>query len=957
MSQIDATGLVIDFDAFDQNNINHQTFVDATPASYEWQATNGYYITALSFQGDITYPPASLGGTVNAINIVYGTYDPVLNITGLDLPLTSILDTGSAAAMQEKFWEAVLAGDTTILTPTTSGHTLKLMGDFVTVNTGDDVTGGNDTFTGDNVQGNGTLTGDAGQVDPGATLHGGNDIFNGAVSDHIIGDVGNGANYTFGTVYGGNDTVAITDPNYNPTLALEDIIGDVEFPGGVVNGGNDRITLLNVSFIRNVIGDNRYMAGNDTGGNDTIRFETTIAGRQFASFTTVSGDDLDVHGSVGNLTATGGDDSIILNNVEGTYVVGDFNTFTGATGFGGNDTISVAGTFPLTTPPPPYPITPTVHYIDGDAFSVDGTHPFTGGNDSIRLSNINDGFTAGDVHVVKSLPKFTGGNDTITFSYDRANTGGLFDGVGNSFSVSSAVFNGGNNSITASLVKSLLPTASSISGDIYDYSALADGAFHGGNDTLIANTAAMQNAYLYGDAISLYAGSNLAAHGGNDALTGGAGDDSLYGDWETASAEILITAEVGGNDTLDGRGGNDFIDGGGGTDTAKFSLHQSVYVDLNGIPGTAASSTDFIEAIGQGNDQLVSIENVIGSALGDVILGDAGQNVLTGQGGTDRLMGRGGNDTLVGGASGDVLGGGAGTDRAQYLDAAAGLTADLQVAANNTGIAAGDSYFSIENLYGSNFDDILRGNGLANAIWGVNGNDVIVGRNGDDSLYGMDGNDTLLGGAGADLLNGGAGTDRAQYNDATAGLTVDLQVSANNTGFAGGDSYVSIEDLYGSNFGDTLRGDAVSNSIRGADGNDIILGRDGNDSLYGMNGNDTLIGQAGRDFLYGGAGNDTFVYQDTVDSAPNFLRDQIYGFAKGADLINLLNIDAKTTVAGNQAFSFIGAAGFHGVAGELHSINSSGDSLVEGDVNGDGSADFAVLVAGVHDLGAGNFLL
>ena len=865
MAQIDATGMVTDFDVLGPYSIDHNQFVAGTPDSYQWQTTNGYYVTALSALGDITSPPAALGGTVNAVNIVDSTYNPSINITGLNLSLTSILDTGNAANMHEKFWEAVLDGDTTILTPTTSGHVFTLMGDFVRVNTGQDVTGGNDSFTGNKVQNSGLLTGDAILVDGGSILHGGDDVFNGAVvGDAIIGDVGDGNGLTptnLGTVDGGNDTVTIVDPNYSPQIILGNVIGDVDFNGfdGTVNGGDDHLTLRNFSIVTNVVGDNYRTEGIDNGGNDTILVATTIAGRTFANAANVFGDDNLVDGSGGTFTATGGNDSITMNNVGGSNVEGDFFSVNEATGFGGNDTIAINGTFPLTTPPPPYPITPAVGDVNGDAYSVTGTHAFTGGDDSIGLSNVGNSNTTGDAYTVGSLPSFTGGNDTIAYNYDRTDTAAPFFAQGDAYVAISAIFIGGNDAIAANLAASLQPSSTGLIGDVYTYGFNGDGEFHGGNDILIANTAAIQTASLFGDAQALSSVNYLAAYGGNDALTGGAGNDTLYGDWQSAIAGNAVTAEVGGNDTLDGRGGNDWLYGGDGNDTVLFSLKQSVYVDLKGIPGSGAPGFLY-EAIGQGNDQLDSIENVIGSSRADVIFGDDSANRLNGSSGADQISGRGGNDTLIGGAGGDFLNGGAGTDRAQYIDAAAGLTADLQVIAGNTGFAAGDSYASIEDLYGSNFNDNLRGNGGANHIWGADGNDVIFGRNGADSLYGLNGNDTLVGGAGGDLLNGGAGTDRAQYNDATSGLTVDLQVAANNTGIAAGDSYVSVENLYGSNYNDNLRGDAGSNDIWGANGDDSIYGRDGEDTLFGGSGNDSLYGQTGRDFLYGNAGGDTFMY-------------------------------------------------------------------------------------------------
>ena len=72
------------------------------------------------------------------------------------------------------------------------------------------------------------------------------------------------------------------------------------------------------------------------------------------------------------------------------------------------------------------------------------------------------------------------------------------------------------------------------------------------------------------------------------------------------------------------------------------------------------------------------------------------------------------------------------------------MVARLTSPSSNTGDAKGDTYVSIENLSGSNFNDTLYGSNGANAISGGNGNDILIG-------YG--GNDTLTGGAGADRFD------------------------------------------------------------------------------------------------------------------------------------------------------------------------------------------------------------
>jgi Ca2+-binding RTX toxin-like protein len=137
-----------------------------------------------------------------------------------------------------------------------------------------------------------------------------------------------------------------------------------------------------------------------------------------------------------------------------------------------------------------------------------------------------------------------------------------------------------------------------------------------------------------------------------------------------------------------------------------------------------------------------------------------GNDVIIGGNGADTLYGSYGNDTLIGGYGRDDLDGGNGFDFAGYRDAPRGVVANLANPGQNTGIAAGDTYASIEGLKGSRFADKLVGNGAINQLVGNNGNDTLLGNGGNDVLYGNDGRDTLQGNAGKDLLVGGDGNDR-----------------------------------------------------------------------------------------------------------------------------------------------------------------------------------------------------
>lgn len=136
---------------------------------------------------------------------------------------------------------------------------------------------------------------------------------------------------------------------------------------------------------------------------------------------------------------------------------------------------------------------------------------------------------------------------------------------------------------------------------------------------------------------------------GNDTIAGGAGNDVLKGG---AGSDSLDGGD--GDDTLIGGAGGDKLVGGKGKDTAS-------YVDAT--KKVIASLADPTKNAGDAQgDTYVSIENLTGSAKGDVLVGNSGANVLVGGAGDDRLEGGGGADRLEGGAGADTLTGGAGAD-------------------------------------------------------------------------------------------------------------------------------------------------------------------------------------------------------------------------------------------------------------------------------------------------------
>jgi Ca2+-binding RTX toxin-like protein len=285
-------------------------------------------------------------------------------------------------------------------------------------------------------------------------------------------------------------------------------------------------------------------------------------------------------------------------------------------------------------------------------------------------------------------------------------------------------------------------------------------------------------------------------------------------------------------------------------------------------------------------------------------------------------------------------------------------------------------------LHGTEGADVLNGGADGDTLYGFGGNDTIKGGAGDDVLAGNDGNDTLqggdgddyiLGGPGNDTIDGGAGNDWAAYEDATAGVIVDLNLTtAQNTGGGGTDKLAGIENVYGSDFNDTLTGDAHDNMIVGGLGNDIVNGGKGGDTLWGSAGADTLdgadgddylVGGAGADIIKGGAGFDWSSYEDAtagvkVDLTKTGAQDTGGG---GTDTLSgiehLYGTKFGDTLTGDAGDNYLygddGDDNLYGGAGDDHLSGGAGNNVISG---GDGfdTVDYAFSDKGVKiDLSLG----
>jgi Ca2+-binding RTX toxin-like protein len=394
---------------------------------------------------------------------------------------------------------------------------------------------------------------------------------------------------------------------------------------------------------------------------------------------------------------------------------------------------------------------------------------------------------------------------------------------------------------------------------------------------------------------------------GNDVLDGGDGDDTLFG----GLLNDVLTGGSGTN-TLAGNSGNDIFVISSATDTViELAGEGTDRVETTLASYVLPANVEILEYTGAGaftgtGNALANI--IVGGAVNDTLDGGDGDDTLGGEAGDDALTGGLGNDRLNGGTGADTMDGGDGDDVLVVDDA--GDVANGGAGTDTVQISAAITYTIASDI--ETVSNIATGNGavvtlnaLGNTYGGsasaetVNageGADMVYGRAGDDVLNGEAGSDRVFGDAGSDQLSGGEGNDLL---------------------YAGADN-------------DTASGDA------------------GNDTLYGEGGNDILIGGSGLDVLNGGLGADSFVFATGDSGATTATADRIQGFSSAqGDRIDLTSLGIS---------SFVGTAAFSSTAGELRTQLIGGNTYVQGDVNGDGVADFMIRLDGAVALTGSDFL-
>ncbi|MBL1242199.1 MAG: hypothetical protein COB13_010145, partial [OCS116 cluster bacterium] len=771
--------------------------------------------------------------------------------------------------------------------------------------------GGNDTING--MAGNDKVSGAGGDdlLDGGAgddILYGGDDndnLVGGAGADQNNGGAGiDQVDYSASAaavqVDLGNSSAVATggDAEGDVLIDIENLIGSdfddtikASIEANVIDGGDgvDTVSYANSSAVINVNLATNTHSGGSAEGDSLLNIERIIGSdlgsgdiiRAGVSATYIDGgqgtDQL--FGNVGDDTLIGGANGDVLWGGAGADVL---------SGDSGWDTVSYTGSDAGVT----------VDLLAGTGLGGHAQGDVLSGFEVVIGSDHDDVITG----TTGSNTLYGGlGNDVLVGglgSSDRLYGDGGIDTVDYSAS---------NAAVTVDLLNNL-QSGGHASGDLlYDIENVTGSNF---------------NDYLYGDA-----GVNVITGGlGNDYIRTGLGADTVDGgdgydivQYWRSGVGVTVNMQTGVN-----TGG----DAAGDVLTNIEEIQGSKYDDI-----LTASNTGSTLRGKDGHDILnggSSIDILAGGDGDDTLVGNEGNDNLAGNNGADNLDGGIGDDTLAGGSGADILIGGVGADNLDggsevdtldYSGSDAGITLSLVNASVGIGgHAQGDVINNIENLIGSDFDDDILGNALANNINAGIGDDIVEG------------------GAGGDTLNGGAGVDTLSYSTSLSGVGAYLINGNAFGGDAAGDIFSNFENLTGSGFNDTLLGDNAVNVIDGGAGNDRIRGYNGADTLDGGAGNDYV------DYRYSASGV-TVHLETAIQTASG-------GSADGDSLANFENIygsdhddDLTGVDTGTRIYGYDGADNIIGGAGADYLNAGSGDDTISA-----GAGDDSLLGGGGDDM-------
>jgi len=382
------------------------------------------------------------------------------------------------------------------------------------------------------------------------------------------------------------------------------------------------------------------------------------------------------------------------------------------------------------------------------------------------------------------------------------------------------------------------------------------------------------------------------------------------GKFDFSGIERLTMTTGSGNDTILAGDQGDYITTGAGDDVIDAGSRQFGTDDR--VDGGDGTDTLIVDASGE--RKAVQL-GTLGTGVFSFFLRSDSENFYLDAHSMERIDFKGGdgNDVINIGLHGGKVQGGRGIDH---------LIIDRSASTSKIEFGL-DAEFGTHNIPG--LGKVVGIDRLT--LFTGDGNDSVKGDDHGDDIRTGDGNDTIDAGTrstkadtGTDYVGGGDGIDTLIVDATFEGFPVQVfftgsgfDVRSNSNRF-----FVDADNVERLNFEGT-------NSAKG----DLVFGGGDRDTLDGAGGKDTLNGGGGRDTLRGGEGRDIFDYNASSDSTLR-VSDSIVDFGSGFDRFDVRDMGV--------GFTFIGLKAFSGVAGEFRSRAG----FFEGDVDGDGRADFHV---------------